>query len=73
MDNDNMLKPIQDALNKLVYEDDQQITDTYVRKTDINGSFRVRGMSAVLAEGFCRGNEFLHIKVEQAPIHEELP
>jgi crossover junction endodeoxyribonuclease RusA len=72
MDNDNMLKPIQDALNRLIYEDDRQITDTAVRKTDINGSFRVRGMSSVLAEGFCRGNEFLHIKVEHAPVHEEL-
>lgn len=41
MDNDNMVKPIQDALNGLVYEDDHQITDTQVRKTDINGSFRV--------------------------------
>lgn len=72
MDNDNMLKPIQDALNQLVYEDDRQVTDTYVRKTDINGSFRVRGMSPVLAEGFCRGHEFLYIKVEYAPEHAEL-
>ena len=71
IDNDNMLKPIQDALIGLVYVDDRQITDTQIRKTDINGSFRVRGMSAVLAEGFCRGNEFLYIRVELAPDHEE--
>jgi crossover junction endodeoxyribonuclease RusA len=43
-----------------------------VRKTDLNGSFRVRGMSPVLAEGFCRGNEFLYVRVEVAPGHEEL-
>lgn len=72
IDNDNLVKPIQDALNGLVYEDDRQITDTYVRKTDLNGSFRVRGMSPVLAEGFCRGNEFLYIRVDVAPAHEEL-
>jgi Holliday junction resolvase RusA-like endonuclease len=72
IDNDNMVKPIQDALNGLVYEDDRQITDTQVRKTDLNGSFRVRGMSPVLAEGFCRGNEFLYIRIELAPDHEEL-
>jgi Holliday junction resolvase RusA-like endonuclease len=72
IDNDNLVKPIQDALNGLVYEDDHQITDIYVRKTDLNGSFRVRGMSPVLAEGFCRGNEFLYIRVEMAPDHEEL-
>jgi crossover junction endodeoxyribonuclease RusA len=72
IDNDNLIKPIQDALNGLVYEDDRQITDTHVRKTDLNGSFRVRGMSPVLAEGFCRGNEFLYVRVELAPGHEEL-
>lgn len=72
IDNDNMVKPIQDALIGLVYVDDRQITDTQIRKTDINGSFRVRGMSPVLAEGFCRGVEFLYIRVEPAPAHEEL-
>jgi Holliday junction resolvase RusA-like endonuclease len=72
IDNDNLVKPIQDALNGLVYVDDHQITDTLVRKTDLNGSFRVRGMSPVLAEGFCRGNEFLYIRVELEPDHEDL-
>ena len=72
MDNDNMIKPIQDALNGVVYEDDRQITDTQVQKTDINGSFRVRGMSPVLAEGFIKGSEFLHIRIEIAPSHEEV-
>lgn len=72
IDNDNMVKPIQDALIGLVYADDRQITDTQIRKTDINGSFRVRGMSPVLAEGFCRGHEFLYIRIESAPDHEEL-
>ncbi len=67
-----MIKPIQDALNDLVYVDDRLITDTQIRKTDLNGSFRVRGMSAVLAEGFCRGNEFLYIRIEEAPNHQEL-
>jgi hypothetical protein len=72
MDNDNMVKPIQDALNGLVYVDDRQITDTQLRKTDINGSFRVRGMSPVLAEGFVKGVEFLYIRIEAAPDHEEI-
>jgi crossover junction endodeoxyribonuclease RusA len=38
----------------------------------MHGSFRVRGMSSVLAEGFCRGKEFLYICVDIAPDHEEL-
>ena len=48
IDNDNLLKPIQDALNGLVYADDRLITDTVVRKTNINGSFKVRGYSLIL-------------------------
>ena len=72
IDNDNMLKPLQDALNGLIYVDDRQITDTQIRKTDINGKFYVRGISPVLADGFCRGNEFLHIYIELAPDHSEL-
>ena len=72
MDNDNLLKPIQDALNGLIYTDDRQIVDTSVRKTDLNGSFQVRGMSRVLAEGFCLGEEFLHVQITDPPAHREL-
>jgi crossover junction endodeoxyribonuclease RusA len=72
MDNDNLVKPIQDALNGLVYVDDGLITDTVLRKTDLNGRFQVRGMSPVLAEGFSNGEEFLHIQIEAAPDHGEL-
>src|SRR5262245_6739974 len=70
MDNDNMVKPIQDALNGLVYQDDRLITDTVVRKTSIDGPFRVRGYSLVLLESLARGDEFLHIIVAEAPSHE---
>ena len=63
---------MQDALNGMVYVDDRQITDTVVRKTDLNGSFRMRGMSPVLAEGFCRGTAFLYVRIERAPSHEEV-
>jgi crossover junction endodeoxyribonuclease RusA len=69
LDNDNMLKPIQDALNGLVYADDRQITDTVVRKTDINGAFIVRGAPAVLLQAFSLGKEFLHVRVTEAPSH----
>ena len=73
IDEDNMLKPIQDALNGLVYEDDRQVTDALVRKTDLNGSFRVRGFSRVLADGFCGNREFLHVRIDAQPDHQDLP
>lgn len=72
LDRDNMLKPIQDALNGVVYEDDSQLIDTAIRATSIDGAFKVRGMSVTLAEGFCLGNEFLHVIIDHVPDHQEL-
>lgn len=72
-DVDNIIKPIQDSLIGLVYIDDEQIVDTACSKRDINGSFKVRGLSPVLAKGFSQENEFLFIKVEEAINLEEVP
>jgi Holliday junction resolvase RusA-like endonuclease len=71
-DSDNIVKPVRDALNGLIYVDDYQITDFVSRRRSLNGSFRVKGMSRVLADAFCKGEEFLHVKVEAAPDPEEL-
>src|SRR5438132_917307 len=72
IDNDNMLKPVQDALIGLVYTDDQLITDTSVRKTSIDGSFRIRRESLVFLKAMSRGDVFLHIVIDHAPRHENL-
>jgi hypothetical protein len=69
LDTDNMLKPIQDALNGLVYADDRQITDLAVRKTTIGGAFVVCGAPEILLQAFSVGEAFLHVRVEQAPSH----
>jgi crossover junction endodeoxyribonuclease RusA len=66
-DSDNIVKPVRDALNGVVYVDDYQVTDFVSRRRSLNGSFRVKGMSPVLAKGFTTGEEFLHIRVEAAP------
>ena len=70
VDIDNIVKPIQDALNGLVYIDDDQVTDLIVRKRNLSENFKVINLSGVLAEGFNRENEFLYIVVEQAPDQE---
>jgi len=72
LDTDNFIKPVQDALIGVVYADDSQVWDIGLRKTNLAGSFRVKGMSAVLAEGFCSGKEFLYVRVEAAPDHGNL-
>ena len=73
IDNDNMVKPIQDALNLLVYLDDRQITHADVRKGDINGRFIVRGVSSILLAGFAAGKAFLYVKAETEPDPAHLP
>ncbi len=71
-DVDNIIKPIQDALIGLVYEDDAQVSDTSSRKSKIDGAFRIRGVSPELAVKLAVGREFLRIRVLPAPNHEDL-
>jgi hypothetical protein len=72
LDNDNWIKPIQDALIGVVYNDDRQVTDTFVRRTAIGGRFRVSGRSRQLVDAIEQGVEFVYIRVEEAPSHEEV-
>ncbi len=72
LDTDNMIKPIQDALKGVVYADDDQVTDVRAGVRSLDGTFKVRGMSEVLAGAFVTGREFVHVRVERAPDHEEL-
>lgn len=66
-DEDNLLKPIQDALVGVLYRDDSQVMDGTCRKRDIEQPFIVRYMSQVLADGFVEGEEFVHVVVSDAP------
>ena len=69
-DVDNIPKPILDALKGLVYSDDSQVTDLRCRKRNLNDVSQVQSPSIILNEAFDRGDEFLHIVVEDAPIQE---
>ena len=73
LDVDNMLKPIQDALCGVVYQDDKQLTDTHGHLRDINGHYRVRGMTPAQAHGFTSGGPFVHIRIELPSAPGELP
>lgn len=72
LDVDNMVKPILDALNGLVYVDDAQVCDFIARGRDINGSFRVRGLSPHLATAFAKGSEFVHVQIADPPDQQDL-
>lgn len=64
LDSERIIKPVLDALNGVIYRDDYQVAELDSRRRNLNGSFRVKGMSVALAEGFCKGEEFLHVKVD---------
>lgn len=71
-DVNNISKPIQDSLEGLIFENDSQIVNLTCRKRSINGSFRIRGMSQELANGFVIGSDFIHIRISAPTDMEEL-
>ena len=64
-DTENISKPICDALNQIVYEDDHQLADRTVRRRDINSSFRIRGIDPELAVAIVEGDDFVYIVVDR--------
>jgi Holliday junction resolvase RusA-like endonuclease len=73
LDEDNCVKPIQDALIGIAYADDRYVTDAKLRKTSIDGRFQIRRLSQPLANAFVVGEEFVHVRIEEAPNHAVLP
>jgi Holliday junction resolvase RusA-like endonuclease len=69
-DIDNIVKPIQDTLISLVYHDDEQVTQSTVRKSPIDRRFDLTTASLQLVSELGRGQDFLLVKILPAPIHE---
>ncbi|HYW83143.1 MAG TPA: RusA family crossover junction endodeoxyribonuclease [Spirochaetia bacterium] len=73
LDDDNMVKPIRDALNKFVYEDDRQIRYSETFHVSIDAAIRIRRGSRILLDAFWKGDEFLYVRIEDAPDVIQLP
>ena len=71
-DVDNLNKPIQDALQGVVFLDDRQVMLSRSGWRDINGVYRLRYISPVLGAAFSDGRPFVHIRVWRATMTEEL-
>jgi crossover junction endodeoxyribonuclease RusA len=71
-DMDNLIKPIQDALEGIAYVNDNVVKDVTGNWRDINGRFPVRYLSPILAAAFGDGHEFVHVRLWLAPRQEEL-
>jgi Holliday junction resolvase RusA-like endonuclease len=72
LDLDNVLKPIQDALSGVLYEDDSLITDVDLRRRWRRTTFTLNDVSPVLAEGLDLGKEFVYVSLKEAPPQDVL-
>jgi crossover junction endodeoxyribonuclease RusA len=71
-DVDNLMKPIQDALQGIAYTNDRQVSDAIGNRRNIEKRFRIRYISMSLATAFSDGRPFVHIRVWRSPKREEL-
>jgi Holliday junction resolvase RusA-like endonuclease len=73
LDDDNMVKPIRDALNGLVYEDDDQIRHSLHAQMSNEGRYRIKGASRLVVDALREGKEFVFVRIEDAPSEPQLP
>lgn len=73
LDDDNMVKPIRDALNGLVYEDDRQIRHSYHGQLSNAGRFQIRGAAKIVVDALREGKTFVFVRIEDAPTEPQLP
>jgi Holliday junction resolvase RusA-like endonuclease len=73
LDDDNMVKPIRDAMNGLIYVDDSQISYSETMHICIDAPIKIRRASAVLLAAYGRGDEFLYVRIDDAPDFIQLP
>ncbi len=65
LDVDNLVKPIQDALEGFVYENDAQVIESRSLKRNIRGSYNLDTISPVLAGALTTGREFIYVRIER--------
>ena len=64
LDLDNMSKPIFDAMNKIVYEDDRQLRQVELVHQRIDAPMVIVGASKILVDAVQAAQPFVYIRVE---------
>jgi hypothetical protein len=73
LDTDNIIKPIQDALNELVYEDDKLVSDVESHRRFLSELIDITNLPLLLQEGVIIGEECVYVKVsESQPLEKYL-
>ena len=71
LDTDNIIKPIQDALNELVYEDDGLISDVESHRRFLSEPIDITNLPLLLQEGVIIGEECVYVKVSESQTLEK--
>ena len=66
VDTDNIIKPIQDALIRLVYEDDSLVTDVESHRRSLSDTFDVALCPLLLVRGIISGIECVYVRINSA-------
>jgi hypothetical protein len=64
VDVDNMSKPILDAMEKIVYDDDRQIVQAEITHVKIGAAFSIAGVSKLLVTALQAGQQFVYVRLE---------
>lgn len=73
MDADNLIKPVLDALNQVVYDDDYQVVDILCRKRLSHPDYRLASYHfAELTERLSQNTDFIYIRVHLIQNQEDL-
>lgn len=73
VDVDNMVKPILDAMNTLVYVDDGQILQIIARRTELATGLDISGAAPELVEALNADSDFVFVQVNGPPDHGAIP
>lgn len=63
VDTDNIVKPIQDALVGVIYEDDLLVTDVEAHRRSLTGTFDLTRCPKALIQGIESGEECVYVRV----------
>lgn len=61
---DNIVKPLKDYLQNILYLNDRQCKGGTIHQLWIDGHYRIRGCSPLILEHIQRGQEFIYIHLE---------
>ena len=70
MDVDNIIKPIQDALVGLIYNDDLLISDVESHRRPLTGVFEIAKYPNLLVNGIMSGSECVYVRISESELLE---